>query len=174
MAKSILKNFLPPTWDEFFLRKVYLISTKSKDPRTKYGSILVKNNHQIAEGYNGIPKGVYDFPDRLDKDNKENYIVHAEQNCCFMAARFGIATEGAILYCQGLPCVNCAKSLIQCGIKEVAYHKRWQSVVEKIDRPWVKLLDISRKMMLESGVSIRGIDIVLNVDGYLDGNKIRL
>ena len=167
-------NYIPPTWDEFFLHKAYLTATKSKDPRTKYGAILVKDNHQIAEGYNGIPSGVIDNSQRLHKDNKENYIVHAEQNCCFMAARHGISIDGASLYCQGLSCVNCTKALIQSGVKTVFYHKQWQDIVGKIERPWVKLLDISREMMLECNITIKKIDVVLNVDGYLDGKIIKL
>ncbi len=60
-------NYQPPSWDVLFMRRVYEIASKSKDPRTKIGAVLVQNGHAPLEGFNGIPIGVQDLPERMIK-----------------------------------------------------------------------------------------------------------
>ena len=174
MSVNIVE-YTPPSWDEIFLRKCYLIATKSKDPRTKIGAILVKDNHQIAEGYNGLCVGVNDSKERIEnRQSKYIWVEHAERNCCFMAAKFGISTLGTSLYCQGIPCVDCTRALIQSGVKNICYHKEFQDIINKMDSEWVPLLKYSKIMFRESAVSLRGISMSLGVDAYLDAKVVRL
>ena len=166
-------NYVPPSWDELFMRKVYEIASKSKDPRSKIGAVLVKDNHAILEGYNGFPKGVTDSKERYnDKETKYKYVVHAEANSVLIAAKFGIATDGCILYTQGIPCENCTKCIIQGGIKEIVIHQQWPNLYSS--KMWTESIEISKIMLSESNISVKTLNKKLNIYGYLDGKKIRV
>lgn len=98
------------------------ISTWSKDPGTKVGAVAVGKQGQIlAQGYNGFPRGVDDTDARLqNRDVKYKFVVHAEQNCIYNATLNGTSLNNADLYVHGLPvCSECAKGIIQVGIKRV-------------------------------------------------------
>ena len=171
--KGEFTNYAPPSWDELFMRKVYEIAAKSKDPRTKIGAVLVRDNHAILEGYNGFPKGVSDMAERYhDKETKYKFVVHAEANSVLVAARFGISTEGCILYTQGIPCNECTKTVIQGGIKEIVVHKQWPNLFTS--PKWTESIEISKTMLNESGVHVRWLDKKLNMIGYLDGKKMKV
>ena len=169
-------NYKPPTWDELFMGKVYEIARKSKDPRTKIGAVLVKNSHAPLEGFNGIPKGVKDSPERMERPEKYHWMEHAERNVIDMAAKFGISTDGGILYTQGMPCVDCARPIVNCGIKEVVLHQQWEDVSTKliVGRPWAEHYWRSKTMFDEAGISVRYVDVVLGKIGYLDGKKFNV
>lgn len=157
----------PPSWDEWFMRFVYLISKKSKDPRTKIGAVLVKDKHIISTGFNGFPIGVKDIPERYnDRETKYAFVVHAEDNAILSAARFGISTIDTILYTQGIPCNECCKSVIQGGIKEVVIHKQWPEGMH--GEKWVKASKITTLMLKEANIPIRVFDGVLDTKGVLD------
>lgn len=167
------KDYVPPTWDEWFMKHVYLAAEKSKDPRTKIGAILVKDKHIISTGFNGFPQGVIDTLERYnDRELKYLFVAHAEFNCIVTAAKFGISTNSSILYTNGIPCCECMKSVIQSGIKEIVVHKQWPNMthVEK----WVESNKISMSMIEESQTNVRWLDCELNMDGYLDGKVIRV
>lgn len=172
-------NYIPPSFDELFMREVYLIASKSKDPMTKIGAVLVKDNHSILRGYNGIVQGVKDLPERMERPEKYDWMSHAERNACYMGARFGIATDGTTLYTQGLPCVQCADAVVNCGIREIVLHKQWEDLIPQTratgsDRPWVEVGYKSKIKFNEAGISIRFFDKFLNVDGYWDGKKFQV
>ncbi len=164
-------DYVPPTWDELFMREVYLIASKSKDPRTKIGAVLVKDNHSILRGYNGIVKGVQDLPERMIRPEKYSWMSHAERNACFMGSKFGISTQSSTLYTQGMPCVDCADAIINCGISKIILHKQWEDISTKItnDRPWTQIYYKSKIKFTESSVIIEYLDKFLNINGYLDG-----
>jgi dCMP deaminase len=160
-----------PSWDELFMRHVYLIATKSKDPRTRIGAILVKDGVIISEGYNGIARGVKDLPERYNnKEIKYAFVVHGEANSVLNAIRHGTNTTGSICYTQGIPCNECAKVLIQAGIKEVVVHKQWPAMNQK----WLNSIKITKTMFRESGVKIRIFSQALNMVGMNDGLIVRV
>lgn len=162
-----------PSWDELFMRDVYLRASKSKDPRTKIGAVLVRDGHDILKGYNGFPKGVQDLPERYeDRVTKYQMVAHAEANAVFMGARFGITTLNSTLYTQGFPCNSCAIALIQGGIKDIVIHYQWPQMdhVEK----WVEAVRVSKIMLGEAGISVRVFDKKLNLIGFLDGKEIEV
>jgi dCMP deaminase len=165
------KDYIPPTWDQIFMGKVYEIASKSKDPRTKIGAVLVKHGHAPLEGFNGIPKGVMDLPERMERPEKYHWMEHAERNVINMAAKFGISTDEGILYTQGLPCVDCARGVVNCGVKKVVLHKQWEDVSTQIitGRPWAEHYHRSKIMFDEAGITVRYLDCVLGKLGYLDG-----
>lgn len=151
------------------MRHVYLISTKSKDPNTKIGAILVRDGIIISEGFNGFPRGVKDYKKRYeDRELKYKYVVHAEENAIFNAARNGIKTTGSIMYTSGLPCNECAKSLIQAGVVKVIIHSNYPSMSEK----WVESIKITRQMFRESGMIIQEFEKPLGLETVLSGNVV--
>ena len=111
------------SWDEYFMGVALLASKRSKDPNTQVGACIVdQNNVILTTGYNGFPKGCSDdeFPwDREGENTKYPYVVHAELNAILNAS--GKDLKGARIYVDLFPCNECAKAIIQSGIKEVIY-----------------------------------------------------
>ena len=111
------------SWDEYFMGVALLAAKRSKDPNTQVGACIVdKNNVILTTGYNGFPKGCSDdeFPwDREGENTKYPYVVHAELNAILNAS--GKDLHGARIYVALFPCNECAKAIIQAGIKEVIY-----------------------------------------------------
>ena len=111
------------SWDEYFMGVALLAAKRSKDPNTQVGACIVDSNNVIlATGYNGFPVGCSDdeFPwDREGENTKYPYVVHAELNAILNAS--GRDLRGARIYVALFPCNECAKAIIQLGIKEVVY-----------------------------------------------------
>ena len=111
------------SWDEYFMGIAMLAVKRSKDPSTQVGACIVsQDNIIISTGYNGMPKGCSDdeFPwGRDGDDNKYPYVVHAELNAILNAN--GRDLRGSRVYVALFPCNECAKAIIQSGVKEVVY-----------------------------------------------------
>ena len=111
------------SWDEYFMGIALLAAMRSKDPNTQVGACIVDDNNIIlSSGYNGFPKGCSDdkFPwDRTGEETKYPFVVHAELNAILNSG--GKDLRGARLYVALFPCNECAKAIIQSGIKEVVY-----------------------------------------------------
>lgn len=160
------------TWDEFFMRQVYLVSQKSKDPRTRIGAILVRrgDNDLCASGFNGFPRGVKDLETRyLDRDFKHQAICHAEFNSIVNAARKGVSTLGSILYTQAPVCNECAKIVIQAGIVEIVYHKQFP---EMETQKWGESARLGQQFLDEAGVKVRFFDMVLGIKSLVQGKAV--
>ena len=114
-------------WDEYFMAVAKLSSMRSKDPNTQVGACIVgKDNKILSIGYNGTPNGFNDesFPwDRTGEplDTKYLYVVHAERNAILNFRGNNKELENAKIYVDLFPCNECAKDIIQAGIKEVIY-----------------------------------------------------
>ncbi len=112
------------SWDEYFMAVAKLAGMRSKDPNTQVGACIVSQDHKILSmGYNGFPMGCSDdeFPwarvgDAVD--TKYAYVTHAELNAIL---NYRGNLEGATLYVSLFPCNECAKAIIQSGIKTVVY-----------------------------------------------------
>ncbi|NQX83974.1 MAG: CMP deaminase [Mycoplasmataceae bacterium] len=122
-------------WDYRFIDVARLISTWSKDPSTQIGAVIVGNKSQIiSQGYNGFFRGDLDETKEnyLDREVKYKRIIHAESNAIYNALHNGAQIKGATIYVYGLPtCHECAKAIIQCGIKKVVCpsiepNSRWE------------------------------------------------
>ncbi len=113
------------TWDEYFMGVAMLSAMRSKDPNTQVGACIVSQDNKILSmGYNGFPNGCSDdeFPWNSggdDIDNKYLYTTHSELNAILNYR--GGSLEGAKLYVSLFPCNECAKAIIQAGIKTVIY-----------------------------------------------------
>ena len=119
------KDYL--SWDEFFMGVAKLAARRSKDPNTQVGACIVsKNNRILSVGYNGTPNGFDDdeFPwnrEGNNLDTKYPYVCHAEMNAILNYRGSRKDLEGAKIYVDLFPCNECAKMIIQSGIKEVIY-----------------------------------------------------
>ena len=111
------------SWDEYFMGVAKLAARRSKDPNTQVGACIVSQDDIIiSTGYNGMPKGCSDdeFPwEREGAETKYPYVVHAELNAILNAN--GRDLRGSRLYVALFPCNECAKAIIQSGVKEVVY-----------------------------------------------------
>ena len=113
------------SWDEYFMGVALLAAERSKDPSTQVGACIVdENNRILSTGYNGFPRGCSDdiFPwnrNEADGETKYPFVVHAELNAILNAN--GKSLHGAKIYVALFPCNECAKAIIQSGIKEVIY-----------------------------------------------------
>lgn len=139
------------TWDEYFMGIASLSALRSKDPSTKVGACIVDEDHKVVSiGYNGMPRRIED--DKLtwnkgeDLDNKYLYVCHAEFNA-ILNTRNGSALKNCSLYVTLFPCNECAKAIIQVGIKELVYkdNKYADSIQTRA----------SMKMLTLAGVKIR-------------------
>lgn len=120
-----------PSWDSYFMDIVELVKTRSTCLRRQVGAIIVKDKHIIATGYNGAPRWckhcdeVGCLREKMNVPSGERHelcrAVHAEQNAILQAASYGVGVEGTTLYTTTQPCILCAKSLINAGIKRVVY-----------------------------------------------------
>ncbi len=139
------------SWDEYFMGVAKLSGMRSKDPNTQVGACIVSPDHKILSmGYNGLPIGCSDdeFPWRREGDPLENkyfYTTHSELNAILNYR--GGSLEGATIYVSLFPCNECAKAIIQAGIREVVYdsdkYKDTPSVIA------------SKRMFQAAGVSFR-------------------
>lgn len=111
------------SWDEYFMGVAILSGMRSKDPNTQVGACIVSPDNKILSmGYNGFPMGCSDdeFPwAREGEDNKYYYTTHSELNAILNYR--GGSLEGAKMYVSLFPCNECAKAIIQAGIKTVIY-----------------------------------------------------
>lgn len=113
------------SWDEYFMGVAALASMRSKDPNTQVGACIVSSENKILSiGYNGFPMGCSDdeFPWEREgslEETKYAYVSHAELNAILNFR--GGSLEGTKLYVSLFPCNECAKAIIQSGIKTVVY-----------------------------------------------------
>jgi dCMP deaminase len=141
-------------WNNYFMHLAEQVALKSKDENTKLGTIVVGPDHEIrATGYNSFPRGINDnLPERQERPEKYKYFEHAERNAIYNAARHGASLKDCTLYCNWLPCTDCARGIIQVGITKL--------VVKSFDLPkrWVADMTTSVTMLKEAGVEIQLYD----------------
>lgn len=112
------------TWDEYFMGLAHLSALRSKDPNTQVGAAIIDENHRVVSvGYNGFPKGCSDdeFPWSRSGgvlNSKYAFVVHAELNAILNSPR---SVSGCTIYVSLFPCNECAKAIIQSGIKRIVY-----------------------------------------------------
>ncbi len=139
------------TWDEYFMGVALLAAKRSKDPGTQVGACIVnEDNKIISTGYNGFPTGLDDdaFPWEREGDfqnSKYAYVCHAELNAILNNP--GTSLKGCRIYVALFPCNECAKAIIQSGIREVIYiSDKYRSTDSVI---------VSKKMFDAAGISYR-------------------
>ena len=152
-------------WDDYFMGVSLLAADRSKDPSTQVGACIVSTDNRIlSTGYNGFPQGCSDddFPWNRDEsvgETKYNFVVHAELNAILNAG--GKSLVGSRIFVSLFPCHECAKAIIQAGVKEVVYlSDKYAGTTSD---------NASRRMLNAAGVKLTKIkptksQIVLNFD----------
>lgn len=137
-------------WTRRYLDIAREVGTWSKDPSKKIGAVAVGDKGQIlSQGYNGFPRGVNDTDKRYQvREEKYKYVVHGEMNCIYNACNSGVSLNGATLYVTGLPvCSECAKGIIQVGIKKVI-----MEYPNDIPDIWRDSMKLTKQLFSEAGV----------------------
>lgn len=132
--------------DKRYMKMAFIWAENSYCQRRKVGALLVKDKMIISDGYNGTPSGFENICE--DDDNKTKpYVLHAEANAITKIARSGNSSEGATLYVTSSPCIECAKLIIQAGIKRVVYADAYRLCdgIDLLKRASVELVEIDLK-----------------------------
>lgn len=149
------------TWDEYFMGLAHLSALRSKDPNTQVGAAIVDENHRVVSvGYNGMPKGCSDdvFPwsrEGAILQTKHAFVVHAELNA-ILNSKYPVS--GCTLYVSLFPCNECAKAIIQAGIRRIVYESdKYQNTDTTI---------ASRRMLKAAGIELVQLEntVVLHVE----------
>ena len=127
MNQQIIHSDKQDKIDLLYLRMAYVWAENSRCNRSKVGCLLVKDRTIISDGYNGTPSG---FPNQCeDRDNKTlSTVIHAEGNAITKVAKSTNSSEGATLYVTLSPCFDCAKLIIQAGIKRVVFSELYRNM----------------------------------------------
>jgi dCMP deaminase len=147
-TKGIL--ILSSKWDKRYLALAEQVSTWSKDPSRQIGAVAVGSKGQVlAQGFNGFPRGIRDNPSRYsDRNLKYKLVVHAEMNVIYNATYNGVSLNDSTLYVHGLPvCSDCAKGIIQVGIKRVVMP------TQEVPDHWKESWEFTQSMFKEAGVN---------------------
>lgn len=119
-----------PSWDEYYMEMAELAAKRSTCLRRNVGAVIVKDNHAVATGYNGAPKGLKHcgeisgcLREQLNVPSGQRHelcrALHAEQNAIIQAAAMGHSVEGGTIYITHQPCAICSKMIINAGIKRI-------------------------------------------------------
>jgi dCMP deaminase len=152
-----------------------MVAMKSKDEKTQNASIIVGPDNEFrSAGYNSFPRGIDDNkPERQERPEKYYWFEHGERNAIYNAARVGIPLKGCKIYVTGIPCVDCARGIIQSGITEVIYH-----VLKAYERPiiWDEHHRRSLTLFEEAAVVVREYegDLFKHVAVRRDGELIQV
>lgn len=148
-----MSDFNKLLWDRRFMQVAQLVSSWSKDPSTKVGSVLVRDKRIVATGYNGFPPGIADDDRLQNREAKYPRVVHAETNAILQA---GHASRGATLYMYfphgGAPCSNCAKHAITAGVARVVFK------AGAATSSWAADQALAREMLEEAGVQVTEVE----------------
>jgi dCMP deaminase len=142
------------SWEQYYLKIAEEVKSKSKDPRTQIGAVIVgEDNEPLSFGYNSFPRGINDsVPERQVAPEKYFWMVHAEENAILNAARVGTPLKNSTMYLTcGMPCSNCGRSIINSGIRNVYIQRK--DVTKNTDK-WNEEAIRTKQMFDESGVII--------------------
>ncbi len=128
-------------FDLRYLEMARIWAKNSYCTRRQVGALVVKNNMIISDGYNGTPSG---FENVCEDDNgiTKPYVLHAEANAITKLARSSNNSEGATIYITASPCIECAKLIIQSGIKRVVYGEKYRLMdgIQLLERAGIEIV----------------------------------
>lgn len=140
-------------WVSYYRQLANTVKLKSKDKYTQIGAVIVgKDGEIVSTGYNSFPRGLDDGLNyRQERPEKYYWFEHAERNAIYNAARIGVSTKGTTMYLScGLPCADCARGIINSGIKRI--------FCERVDvtkgEQWIESQERSWDMFMETGVMV--------------------
>jgi dCMP deaminase len=141
------------------MRRAYEKALESPDPSTQNSALLVTDMGSlawiVAEDVNRFPDGVEYTPERWERPLKYSYVEHAERNVIYQLARKGYPTEGLIMISCWACCSDCARAIIQAGIKKLVTHKQ---AVDRSPPFWAEEVKVAYTMLQEAGVELEFLD----------------
>ena len=150
----IFRIFYIMEWNEYFITIAEQVKEKSKDINTKIGAVIVgKDKEILTTGYNSFPRGLNDeLTERQERPEKYFWFEHAERNAIYNAARIGVSLKESTVYLtSGLPCMDCARGLIQSGVKKIVCK---QNCTTKNKDKWLEQQERSLILFSECGVEV--------------------
>lgn len=143
-------------WPEYFMNIAFLVSERSTCLRRKVGALAVKDKRILATGYNGAPAGTSHcsvtgcLRQELGIPSGQRHEIcrglHAEQNVIIQSSIYGVSLVGADIYCTNQPCVQCAKMLINCGVRQIFYSQAYHD-------------ELACSMLQEAGVRLESLKV---------------
>lgn len=148
-------------WKRYFIGIAEAVKVKSKDPSTKIGAVIVGEDKEIVStGYNSFPRGLLDnISERFERPEKYFWFEHAERNAIYNAARIGTSVKGCtiVLTC-GLPCVDCARGIINSGISTIVCKRGKNKSHGLKGDHWEENISKSEVMLDEAGIVVEYYD----------------
>jgi dCMP deaminase len=150
-----------PSWDQYFINLCEVVKTRSLDPHTQVGAVIVDDHHRIVStGYNSYPAGCDETKMPYTRPEKYPFMVHADINSIVNAQR---SVEGCTMYLPFLPCPDCMKAICAGKIKEIKYYGEYESagcmnndVVKKLaEATGIKLTRIEQEQYSSLGISTK-------------------
>lgn len=140
-----------PTKDQYFLSLAKVCSTRSMDPRTKHGCVVVDCHGKIlSTGYNSPPAGLEDHKVPTTAPEKYVWFEHAERNAIYAAAQHGTPLNGALFYVTGEPCSDCLRAILQVGARGVVFGDvQSKCVCESSNQAILRALKPEREFIFE-------------------------
>lgn len=131
--------------DKRYLRMARIWAENSYCKRRQVGALIVKNKMIISDGYNGTPSGFENDCENDDNTTKA-YVLHAEANAITKVAKTNNSSEGSTLYITTSPCMECAKLIIQAGIKRVVFTEKYRITegLDLLERAKIELIHIEQ------------------------------
>jgi dCMP deaminase len=126
--------------DKRYIRMANIWAENSYCQRRQVGALIVKDKMIISDGYNGTPSGFENICED-ETNHTKPYVLHAEANAITKIARSNNSSEGATMYVTASPCIECAKLIIQAGIKRVVYGEKYRLTdgIDLLERAGVKV-----------------------------------
>jgi dCMP deaminase len=141
-------------WTEYFLEIAEVVKLKSKDQSTQIGAVVVgEGRNVLSTGYNSFPRGLDDsLQERQERPEKYFWMEHAERNAIYNAALEGVSLKNSTIYLtSGLPCMDCARGIVNSGIKTV-YCK--EVCTTKNKEKWEESQKKSLQLLLECNIEV--------------------
>ena len=141
-------------WTEYFLEIAEVVKLKSKDQSTQIGAVVVgEGKNVLSTGYNSFPRGLDDsLQERQERPEKYFWMEHAERNAIYNAALEGVSLKNSTIYLtSGLPCMDCARGIVNSGIK-VVWCKRVCTTKNK--EKWEESQKKSLQLLNECGIDV--------------------
>lgn len=136
-----------------YLVDAYFEALNSPDPSTQNGAVLVRDREIIGSGCNRFPTGVHNTDERWNnRELKYPRVIHAETAAIIDAAKYGLETDGATLYCPWYACDRCAVVIIEAGIVEVVGHQDVLEFARYHNPRWDESISVALEMFTEAGV----------------------
>jgi dCMP deaminase len=144
--------------DLIYMKEAYRVGSRfSTDYSTQNGAIITYpyTNKIVSFGANYFPDKVKETPERWERPLKYSYVEHAERNAIYQAASCGKCTNGCTMYCYWAACADCARAIIQSGIKRLVTHK---IIMDISHERWKDTIELAFGMLREAGVQLDQVE----------------